>query len=61
MPLYEYRCKKCGEVFDKIRRISEADIEVTCPRCKSEETERQFSTFATGGCGASGAGRSRFS
>lgn len=56
MPLYEYRCQSCGETFEKIRRMQEADREVECPRCESEEVERLFSTFATGGCG-SGAGR----
>jgi len=58
MPLYEYRCKNCGEVFDKLRPLSQADGEIRCPRCDSEETERQFSTFAAGGCG--GGSRSGF-
>jgi len=54
MPLYEYRCKKCGASFDRLRPLSQADRETRCPHCDSQETERQFSTFATGGCGGGG-------
>ncbi len=56
MPLYEYRCKDCGEFFDKLRPVSKADDEIRCPRCQSKETERQLSTFAAGGCGGSSSG-----
>lgn len=55
MPLYEYQCRKCGHIFEKLRRIAEADSKLECPKCNSEEVERQFSTFAAGGCGSSGA------
>jgi len=58
MPLYEYRCEKCGQSFEKLRRMSAADEGVECPYCESEEVERLLSSFATGGC-AAGAG-SRF-
>jgi putative FmdB family regulatory protein len=51
MPLFEYECKSCGQVFDKLLPSRLADSQVRCPRCQSEETERQLSTFAAGGCG----------
>ncbi len=51
MPLYEYYCRKCGQLFDKLVPLSQIDKKVTCPRCQSEEIERQLSTFGTGGCG----------
>src|SRR5690348_6138314 len=54
MPLYEYRCKTCGNTFEKLRRMSDSDRDVECPDCKSPETERQLSTFAAGGCSPSG-------
>jgi putative FmdB family regulatory protein len=54
MPLYEYCCKKCGQLFDKLVPLSQIDKKVNCPRCQSEETEQQLSTFsAGGGCGTS--------
>ncbi len=59
MPLYEYRCKKCGATFDRLRSFGQADKETRCPRCDSPETERQLSAFATGGCGSGGGSRFR--
>jgi putative FmdB family regulatory protein len=32
MPLYEYRCKKCGHVFEKIVKFSDKPIK-KCPEC----------------------------
>lgn len=51
MPLYEYRCEECGYTFEMLRRMSEADNELECPRCHSTEVGRQLSSFTTGGCG----------
>jgi putative FmdB family regulatory protein len=64
MPLYEYRCDKCGRSFEKLRRIQDADGDVQCPYCESEKVQRELSSFATSGDGGGGcaspAGRSRF-
>jgi putative FmdB family regulatory protein len=32
MPLYEYRCEKCGHRFEKIRKFSDRPIK-KCPEC----------------------------
>ena len=32
MPLYAYRCTKCGHRFEKIQNFS-ADPEIECPVC----------------------------
>jgi putative FmdB family regulatory protein len=70
MPIYEYRCNGCGEVFARLQSISTAtEDSIPCPECESTETERLLSTFAAGpsssetaacgvpaGCGASGGG-----
>jgi putative FmdB family regulatory protein len=32
MPLYEYRCKKCGHVFEKIQKFSDKLVK-KCPEC----------------------------
>lgn len=44
MPLYEYRCKKCGHIFEKIQSFS-APEEKECPICKGE-VERLISAPA---------------
>ncbi len=57
MPLYEYRCRVCGRTFEKLRRMADADRDIQCPECASEEIERLLSAFAAGGCGAGSRGR----
>lgn len=32
MPIYEYRCIKCGHVFDVIQSVSDAPL-TDCPEC----------------------------
>ena len=32
MPLYEYRCKKCGHKFEKIQKFSDPLVK-KCPEC----------------------------
>jgi len=54
MPLYEYQCGNCGKIFEMLRRIKDADTDLECPVCRSKKVERLLSTFAAGGCSASG-------
>ncbi len=35
MPLYEYRCTKCGHVFEKIQKFSDPHVS-ECPKCGAE-------------------------
>jgi putative FmdB family regulatory protein len=44
LPLYEYRCKQCGHVFEKIQSFS-APEEKECPVCHGE-VERLISAPA---------------
>lgn len=32
MPLYEYKCEKCGHRFEKIEKVSAAEVK-KCPKC----------------------------
>jgi putative FmdB family regulatory protein len=32
MPLYEYRCKKCGHLFERIQKFSDKPVR-KCPEC----------------------------
>jgi putative FmdB family regulatory protein len=67
MPIYEYRCRKCGEVFEKIQKINEGGEHLTCPSCGGKKPEKVLSCFSSSkgtdsspSCGPSG-GSSRFS
>lgn len=44
MPLFEYKCKKCNTVFEKL--VIHSDDKVVCENCGSEKAEKQLSTFA---------------
>ena len=51
MPMYEYRCASCGRDYEQLRRMSEADKDMKCPFCESEDVELQVSACSIGGCG----------
>ena len=46
MPLYEYSCRKCRRRFEFLVMGSDKP---SCPRCKGNDLERLFSTFAVSG------------
>ncbi|MHC4884318.1 MAG: FmdB family zinc ribbon protein [Planctomycetota bacterium] len=48
MPIFEYTCKKCGELFEELVR---SDTVVECPKCGSQKVEKELSVFsaASGG------------
>ncbi|MFA4965397.1 MAG: zinc ribbon domain-containing protein [Thermoleophilia bacterium] len=49
MPVYEYVCGRCGEVFELLVGLSERDVARECPHCGSSEVKRRLSSFTTGG------------
>ena len=49
MPLYEYRCRSCGERFEILQRMGEDGSRLACPRCGEPRPERVLSTFASTG------------
>ncbi|MGD2104388.1 MAG: zinc ribbon domain-containing protein [Anaerolineae bacterium] len=49
MPLYEYECSDCDARFDALRRMSDADEQIACPQCESQETYRVISLFSAVG------------
>jgi putative FmdB family regulatory protein len=44
MPIYEFRCLKCNEVFEILMVRTEDEVEMKCPNCGSENFERVLST-----------------
>ena len=57
MPIYEYRCRECGEVTAVLVRMgSEPDL--ACQECGSRKLVRKFSIFGTGGLSAGTGGGS---
>jgi putative FmdB family regulatory protein len=54
MPIYEYQCKDCDEVFEKMVPFSKADQPPACPKCESKETHKKISTIASLGVSSAG-------
>jgi len=42
MPIFEYKCKKCGHKFEELVSGKE---KISCPKCGSENLEKLISNF----------------
>lgn len=51
MPIFEYRCEKCGNKFDKFYRNLEEESreKMACPSCDSDRLRKLVSLFGLGG------------
>lgn len=49
MPIYEYYCPDCHTDFEKLVRLSEANITPNCPECGEKHAQKKLSAFATSG------------
>ena len=47
MPIYEYRCGKCGAEFEKLVMSSTANVD--CPKCSSRKVQKKLSVFGMSG------------
>lgn len=50
MPIFDYKCRKCGAKFEKI--VKSADEQVVCEECGGKAVTRLLGGFAVGrkGC-----------
>lgn len=46
MPVYEYLCKHCGSLLERLVPVTRADDPGPCPTCGSEDVQRRFSRVA---------------
>ena len=49
MPIYAYRCCRCGAEFEKLVLSAARAGEVVCPVCQAQEVERRPALFGLGG------------
>jgi putative FmdB family regulatory protein len=46
MPTYQYRCTKCGTVFERSEHVAEHEkAHPQCPKCKNPEVEHVLADF----------------
>ena len=48
MPIYEYRCRECGNEFETMVLRGENDRDISCPKCGKKHPDRLLSGFAAG-------------
>jgi len=46
MPIYEYKCNKCGEDFEM---LVFGNKPVVCPKCTAEDITKKISSFGMSG------------
>lgn len=46
MPIYEFKCTKCGHRFSLLEPLGESHDAKECPSCGSRETNRLVSTLS---------------
>ena len=47
MPIYEFKCNNCGNLFEELCPMGSQGEGVKCPVCESEDVTKQFSSFAS--------------
>ena len=55
MPLYEFRCQKCGHVFEELVRTDGGEPGA-CPRCGARKPVKLLSAFSARAGGGSSSG-----
>ncbi|MFO0752288.1 MAG: zinc ribbon domain-containing protein [Thermodesulfovibrionales bacterium] len=54
MPIYEYSCKKCNEVFSVFQSMNAGEKDTKCPKCGSSDVVKKISSFSC--CSPAGGG-----
>ena len=61
MPIYEFKCKNCGNVFEYLCLKSTDKDQARCPACGREETDVLLSAFSSMNSGKTQSGGNRAS
>jgi putative FmdB family regulatory protein len=48
MPIYEFKCNKCGAIFEQLVFPSDGEDNAICPSCGEGDTCRLMSSFSCG-------------
>jgi putative FmdB family regulatory protein len=46
MPIYEYSCKKCNDLFSLFLSINAGGKDIKCPKCGSSDVQKKISSFS---------------
>ncbi|MDD3654154.1 MAG: zinc ribbon domain-containing protein [Desulfotomaculaceae bacterium] len=56
MPIYEFRCVRCGNRFEKLCQQGDSGENIKCPDCSTTSTRRIMSSFCNPGGANNGNG-----
>jgi putative FmdB family regulatory protein len=45
VPVDDYLCHDCHKDFEKVLTLTELDLPVTCPKCRSKNVEQEAKAF----------------
>ncbi len=48
MPIYEFKCRKCKNIFENLVFSAAEERKLVCPRCGSHSNQKLMSVFAGG-------------
>lgn len=48
MPIYEFKCNRCGNIFEQLTFPSDEEDKVSCPSCGERNASRLMSLFSCG-------------
>jgi putative FmdB family regulatory protein len=57
MPIYEYVCTKCNEIFSVFQSVNAGEKDTRCPKCGSNTAKKKISAFS---CCSIGGGSTPF-
>jgi putative FmdB family regulatory protein len=46
MPIYEYSCNTCSEIFAFLKWANATDEDTACPKCGSKDIRKLLSSFS---------------
>ena len=52
MPIFEFKCKKCGNLYESLCFRSSGEDKGPCPTCGGSEGKKQLSIFSSAGAGS---------
>ena len=52
MPIFSYKCEKCGSDFDLLEGMTARKAEKRCPECGSSKVKKTVSGFSIGSSSA---------
>ncbi len=55
MPIFEYRCRNCNQLFEELVFSSlTKDEDIICPKCGKSNAEKMMSAFSSAGSAETG-------